>query len=1375
MHNHFNCPFYTPGGCRPLQQPPYSGFYWPDCPYPGAPYACQNHSESDSSATNPDSAHQQNGSCLITNDLNVGADLTVGGTTHLKGDLTVDGKLIVDGKTILPHDDSTPPAGDDTTTPDDEPGGIAPGQSTIDVSGDGITVSATTVGDARLIRLADVKKGDTNSVGTTHVTDATMPAGSSSEGNMRYKLYNDVTTGNNGAETITLAAGSKLEPAGGVPGKAYGGQGAQIAVEGGELSWVHSSDIGMIQDDESLSDSARQSRGVKNAEILRMVAASRWNLILDGRYYVYIDSGGTANAVQLWRVLRIQGGCLVVKRHLFTLRADRQLPGMSDAEIAALRHGGLVCDGVEFVHETSGKMIHLNPDGGLLECCELRGCTFRGDGQFITGTGGNVVPTSVTGLKYRYSPAHCKEWLGWTDNPSKDSRYKYARDAHTLYVYPYGTAAPSADALSRDDAESVLSAKLPIYIPYTGGEYVFRVSASGALKYKGSYGNFILQSDAQQGDTLYQENGAVVVVTTLDVCDTMVNGVITRNANPPVDIQGARRVVVENCSFLHDASVTGTKNYGRDINFDALPVTEEYVVRGCRFENVRYEAINVGADNERESADEWTLFCCPMVVDGNVFRGWPSVHSTSSSYYCAMVGELETVYFTNNLVERFIGRCSAVYDVYFSCGKVYYRHNTVRNVLPFMAPTKEQLEIKNTDGSYKYTKQSYMSGRLYGYMKAKNTRIGIMLREKEDGNKENPSKPLVRVFEDSKFDCDIKEVRKVCEEFLREWQDAFFSLPDLFPDGGYADVPYEEIPLWAIDRVLEKYVMHTSFPNMTSEWGLSEYTVRGNVWDMPGVRMHGAQVSSGWAVTGRWTVDGNYLRMKSFVSSRADGYDRYLFALWPLSDGSTRVSICGNTFVSDGGEVINLLGLSKEYELGELRMENNRFENCGWRISPRRRSLGEGTDRYDGPVTARELSIRGNDEGDGLDDGWELNPLTGDGLYANNYTLSSGHHSMFYVPGVPHLYIGHGNIELWDSQKNGVAANATKCVLLPRGGKLTLRSHHWCRPCPKYVGATPDTNPSAATGTHIVTAANSSLLEITDITDAEAGVPVTLICGSTASGVHISKSGRFAGITAEWSPAVGNRIRLVKDADGNFTELGRWANTTAQTVGAWANAWDNRALSLVHGLSAMDPVGYAVTVRYRLKGVWKERKLEMRTVATSGDNRAVSARGVDGRRMCCQNTSHAMKMWELGGIDEIGLRFLVSSKDINPAKAASRDYYAPTLRLDLFTDARGTQNDPGTEMTVEVSVMTANADIPTSSALDYADTSLFETFVPKGSVLTAAERTALLTGDRVFWNVVPTVDGGRTYRTLRPVDAGWWCVDPDSGHVVTWKGTAWSE
>ncbi len=320
MHNHFNCPYFTPGSCRPIQQPPYSGFYWPDCPFPGNPCACQKSSESD--AADPDSAHQQNGSCLITNDLNVGADLTVGGATHLKGD------LIVDGKIISPQDDVNPSGGDDTTTPDDGPGGIAPEQSTIDVSGDGITVSATTVDGARLIRLADVKKIDSNSMGTTHVTSAAMPSGSGTEQSMRYKLYNDVTAGNNGADVITLAPGSKLEPAGGVPGKAYGGQGVQITVEGGELSWVHSSDIGMIQDGALPSGMTRAQVGAHNADVLRMVAASRWNLILDGMYYVDlgIKTGATRDillnkAVVLRRPLRIKGGGLTAARYLFCVEA----------------------------------------------------------------------------------------------------------------------------------------------------------------------------------------------------------------------------------------------------------------------------------------------------------------------------------------------------------------------------------------------------------------------------------------------------------------------------------------------------------------------------------------------------------------------------------------------------------------------------------------------------------------------------------------------------------------------------------------------------------------------------------------------------------------------------------------------------------------------------------------------------------------------------------------------------------------------------------------------------------------------------------------------------------------------------------------------
>jgi len=607
-----------------------------------------------------------------------------------------------------------------------------------------------------------------------------------------------------------------------------------------------------------------------------------------------------------------------------------------------------------------------------------------------------------------------------------------------------------------------------------------------------------------------------------------------------------QRFIAENCSFLHDPEYVGLKSYGRDIYLDGLAVKDEYLIKGCRFENVMYEAINLATTNTIETRDEWGGRSCPLVVDNNVFRGYPNVvNGDDTTYYCAIAAEIGTIYFTNNLVERFIGRNPAVYDVYLSCAKVYYQNNLVRNVFPLFAPRSSQ--ITSTTPITK----DVSSGRLYGYMKSKLVKVGLRVTTEESDNKDLTTKPFCRIFENNHFESDIKEVRKICESFLRKYQADFFSLPDLFPDGGYADVPYEEIPLWAIDKVLEKYVLHTDFPNLVTYWGLSEYTVRGNVFDMPGVRMHGGAVSGGCTYTEKWNLENNFFRMKSFVSSRSGGYQYYLFAVGQLSDASTRISICGNTFVSDNGEVINLLGLAEGYNLASFRMEDNKFVNCGWRVAQRLRSADAASDYYEGPIRADEISILRNEEAPGLDEGWEFNPLTKDGLYFYGWTTSNT--SVFGVLGVPHLYIGRGDIELWDSQKTGVPANAPKCVLLPKEGKLTVHSKHWCRPMPRYVGATPDTNPSAANGTHIVTAANSSLLEITDITDAEAGIPVTLICGSTASGVHIAKSGKFSNITAEWSPSVGNRIRLVKDADGNFTELGRWANTAAQTVGAWAN------------------------------------------------------------------------------------------------------------------------------------------------------------------------------------------------------------------------------
>lgn len=64
--------------------------------------------------------------------------------------------------------------------------------------------------------------------------------------------------------------------------------------------------------------------------------------------------------------------------------------------------------------------------------------------------------------------------------------------------------------------------------------------------------------------------------------------------------------------------------------------------------------------------------------------------------------------------------------------------------------------------------------------------------------------------------------------------------------------------------------------------------------------------------------------------------------------------------------------------------------------------------------------------------------------------------------------------------------------------------------------------------------------KITDITNARAGVVYIIECGHTTQPQSIDKSGKFADITAEWTPtAVGDYIMVVMNSEKNFLELER--------------------------------------------------------------------------------------------------------------------------------------------------------------------------------------------------------------------------------------------
>lgn len=134
-------------------------------------------------------------------------------------------------------------------------------------------------------------------------------------------------------------------------------------------------------------------------------------------------------------------------------------------------------------------------------------------------------------------------------------------------------------------------------------------------------------------------------------------------------------------------------------------------------------------------------------------------------------------------------------------------------------------------------------------------------------------------------------------------------------------------------------------------------------------------------------------------------------------------------------------------------------------------------------------------------------------------------------------------LKVWSIWKESVWAQAVGYKYTKKEDMDYSRQMIFCneqdRPETDFINAPKDANPSAAVHTSIRTVANTSLLTITDIEGAETGVPVTLMCGSVNKGVKIVKTENFSLLTADWEPAEGDTLKLMKRADGKFIELSR--------------------------------------------------------------------------------------------------------------------------------------------------------------------------------------------------------------------------------------------
>lgn len=136
------------------------------------------------------------------------------------------------------------------------------------------------------------------------------------------------------------------------------------------------------------------------------------------------------------------------------------------------------------------------------------------------------------------------------------------------------------------------------------------------------------------------------------------------------------------------------------------------------------------------------------------------------------------------------------------------------------------------------------------------------------------------------------------------------------------------------------------------------------------------------------------------------------------------------------------------------------------------------------------------------------------------------------------------SLKAWSEWKEGLAAEAVGFKYTDPADMDGSRQLVWCndydRPDSFFLEAGPDANPSALLHSSIVTVANSSVFEITDIVNAAVGQVISLKCGVDGdSGVTIKKNGKFSLLSAAWTPKKGEILRVMKRADCKFIEIER--------------------------------------------------------------------------------------------------------------------------------------------------------------------------------------------------------------------------------------------
>ena len=915
MQKYFSCPYAPQTGCSPLAAcPPYGGFVWPACPHAGG---CHHH----------DCCHPQEDD---------------------SGDTT-------------PPDSSpdvTPP---DTTTPDEGPG-TAPDQqiinerfdllearvATIEQTGVPASVTAdeqTVTAGGGVVRLADKAVTQARSVGTTHVTGNALPSGAATAQGMRYLLYDDVNVPNasrtdpdtgDEEQVLQLGAGSKLVPNGGVP---------QIPVVGGETSWVHSSDIGMVQDDGTHNSAVAEA----NAAIMRKLLTTRYNLILDGVYCIKVSNRtvvSQSDCIQVDREFHISGGGFNIVGGLFTVTAG----GALYAENTVFRKVGSGYYSVyvrPFVTK-NGTVVAA----GEIDALEFVNCTFIDTTRFFEES----VPKRVVsqemidrtqqaaeGDYYKYVPWHigyipyAASYTGYNLSPygnSIDTGYaiftfddRVQCTASAVYLKSDGTVVSQSDyykyALERHSPDDIM------FVPDDNGEYIFVVTAaqssindetqnvislpngSSYTKYGGYHKKYSEATASEISSAIDGGNRRFAPVSwhglLLDVVD--------KGGAFAAVHYGVRSLRFINCDF----------NVAK-VMINDCPFRDKFEMLNCRFNDFITTAVYIASDNNNPFIDYWKNRSASYMFENCEFSGVKRPQR-DSGYCSAILTEGKETIVKNCKISNIISTVAEAYDVYLSTNSVVFENNLVHNVFP--APKR-----KSTDGSKAPT-----TANLPGYEWGKSKHFEVV-----DGV--IPS----RVFRNNTYEVDYDEAWGICESYLESQFSAAIAAGNT-----------------TAKKIFDTLCMRASLFTPTAG-SLLNFVMDGNTFRMPQGRLVGKGYTGKSGRYGELTVRNNHFHFNSYelfaYPIPNDPTHLYFLPLFRVSERTSahpsyddypiNVTFDGNTFRSNVPCDLKLFGTDKHAILNKVHVTNNKFINCDFGFF--NYDLGNGRTQ----VSANELIVKGN-------------------------------------------------------------------------------------------------------------------------------------------------------------------------------------------------------------------------------------------------------------------------------------------------------------------------------------------------------------------------------------------------------------------------------